>query len=49
MDSEAWGAIVATHILDAPPNPIKNPDAQAYTGLDRRLARQLKTCGLEDP
>ena len=47
--SQAWGAIAATHLLDGLPDPKKPPDAQAHTGLIRRLARQLKTYGLEDP
>ena len=46
---KAWGAIAATHFLDSIPDLRKPPDAQAYTGLYRRLARQLKTYGLEDP
>ena len=47
--SQAWGTIVATHLLDGLPDPRKPPDAQAYTGLDRRLTRQLKIYNLEDP
>ena len=41
--------IAVTHLLDGLPDPRKPPDAQAHTGLDRRLARQPKTYGLEDP
>ena len=40
---------MATHLLDCLPDPRKPLDAQAHTGLDRRLTRQLKTYGLEDP
>ena len=47
--SQAWGEIAATHLLDGLPDPRKPPDAQAHTGLDRHLARQLKTYSLEDP
>ena len=47
--SQAWGEIATTHLLDGLPDPRKPPDAQAHTGLDIRLARQLITYGLEDP
>ena len=47
--SQAWGEIVAIHLLDGLPEPRNTPDAQAHTGLDIRLVRQLKTYGLEDP
>ena len=47
--SQAWGAIAATHLLDGLPDPRKSPDAQAHTGLDRCLAQQIKTYGLEEP
>ena len=37
------------HLLDGLPDPRKPADPQAHTGLDKRLTRQLKTYGLEDP
>ena len=43
------GKIAATHILGGLHDPRKPPNAQAHTGLDRLLTRQLKTYGLEDP
>ena len=49
MVSQAWGAIAATHLLDVLPNPRKPPNAQAQTGLDRRLTQQLKTYSLDNP
>ena len=39
MVSGTWGEIAATHLLDGLSDPRKPPDAQAHTGLDRRLAR----------
>ena len=41
--------IAATHLLDGLSDPRNPPDAQVHTRLDRHLARQLKTYGLEDP
>ena len=46
---QAWGEIAENHLLDSLPDPRKPPNAQAHTGMDRRLARKLKTYGLEDP
>ena len=47
--SQAWGAIATAHLLDGLSDPRKLADSQAHTGLDKRLTRQLKTYGLEDP
>ena len=46
---KAWGVITVTHLLDGLPDHRKPPDAQDHTGRDRRLTRQLKTYGIEDP
>ena len=46
---QAWGGIEETHLLDGLLDPRKPPNVQAHTGLDRCLARKLKTYGLEDP
>ena len=42
-------SIPEIHLIDGLPYPIKTPDAQAHTGLDRRLNHQLKTYRIEDP
>ena len=46
---QAWGMIVATHLLDGLPDPRNPPDAQDHTGLVRCITHQIKTYGIEDP
>ena len=47
--SQSWGEIAVTHLLDGLPDPRNPPDTQAHTKLDRHLARQFKTYGLDNP
>ena len=47
--SRARGVIATAHLLDGLPDPRKPADSQAHTRLDKRLTRQLKTYGIEDP
>ena len=44
--SGAWGLIARSHFMDGLPDPRKPAKSQSHTGLDKRLARKLKTYGL---
>ena len=47
--SQTWRAIMATYFLDCLLDPRKPTNAQDHTGLDRCLARKIKTYSLEEP
>ena len=47
--SGTGGAIATSHLVDGLPDPIKPADSQPHNRIDKRLMRQLKTYGLEDP